>query len=136
MLNTVSLHDTLEPFTLGHSEHVDHLVLVEHRVDLHFFLKVVIGEVHLLLGRTSVDLDLEHVVLLLSQLGESLHLSADNGAHHGTVLSDSVQGHIDGFLFLFVFLGIFGEGFFLGVHPVLVESSHGVSVEFLGPDSG
>jgi len=76
------------------------------------------------------------VVLFLSELGEGLHLGGHNGADNSAVFSDSVQRHVDGFSFLLVFFGVFGKGFFLRAHPVLVESSHSVFVQFLGPDGG
>jgi hypothetical protein len=134
MLDAVSLNHTLETFTLGNTNNINHFVLIEDGVNLDFLFEMAIGEINLLGGGSSVNLDFEDVILLLSQLGEGLHLGGNNSSDHSAVLSNSVEIDINGFFLLFVLLGVFGESFLLGIHPVLVESSHGVSVQLLGPD--
>lgn len=58
-----------------------------------------------------------------------------NSSDNGAVSSNSVERNFNGVFFLFVLLGVFGESFSLGIHPVFVKSSHSVSVQSLGPDS-
>lgn len=107
MLNAPSLDDSLESVSLGDSDNVDHLVGVENGINLHFLFKQVVAEINLLLYASSVDLNLEDVVLLLSHIGEQLHLGGTDGSHNGTVFSNSVERNFDGIFLLFVFLGVF-----------------------------
>jgi hypothetical protein len=66
MFDTPSLNDTLETFTLGDTDNIDHFVLVENGINFDFFFEVSLGEVNLLSGSSSVNLDFEDVILLLS----------------------------------------------------------------------
>lgn len=135
MSGSPSVHDTLESVTLSDTDDIDNLVLSEHVVDSDLLLEETVGEVDLISGSLStVDLDFEDVVLLLSEVGEVV-LGVGNGSHDGGVLFDSVE--LD-----FNFLGVLGlsliarEGFLLGLNPVLVEPAEGSLVEVVGPDSG
>lgn len=135
MSGSPSVHDTLESVTLSDTDDIDNLVLSEHVVDSDLLLEETVGEVDLISGSLStVDLDFEDVVLLLSEIGEVV-LGVGNGSHDGGVLFDSVE--LD-----FNFLGVLGlsliarEGFLLGLNPVLVEPAEGSLVEVVGPDSG
>jgi len=129
MFNTPSFNDTLESFTFSHTNHIDHFVLVEHRVHLNFFFEVIVGKVNLLGSRSTVNLDFEHVIFLLSVLGKtSSHLSGADSSNHSTVFSNSVHGHFNGFFLFFVFFGIFRESFLFRAHPIFVESSLGIFV--------
>ena len=136
VLNAPTFNNTLETFTLGDTDDIDHFVLSENGVNFNFLFEVVVGEVNLLGDRSTVNLNFEHVVLLLAELGESLHLGRANSADHGTVFLNSVQIHFKGFFLVVVLLGVLGEGFLLGVHPVLVKSTESIAVKFLGPNSG
>lgn len=136
VLNAPSLDDALETLTAGNTDDIDHFVLVEDGVDLNFLFEVVVGKVNLLGDGATVDLDFEDVVLLLAELGEGLKLGGADSTDDGTVLLNSVQIHFEGLFLVVILLGVLGEGFLLGVHPVLVEATEGVLVEFLGPDGG
>lgn len=134
MPDSPSVHDTLESVTLGDSNNIDNLVLSEDVIDSDLLLEEAVGEVDLISSSLStIDLDFEDVVLLLSEVGEVV-LSVGNSSHDGGVLFDSVE--LD-----FNFLGILGlsliarEGFLLGLNPVLVEPAEGSLVEMVGPDS-
>jgi hypothetical protein len=81
-------------------------------------------------------LHFENVVLLLSEVLQEFELGGTDNSYDGAVFFESLKSDFNGFLFLFVFLGVFGESFFLTVEPVFVESSESVFVEFLSPDSG
>lgn len=132
-----SLHDSGETFALGDTDDVDELILAEDLVDLDFLLEVLEGEVDFLGDvLSSVDLDFEDVVPLLSEVLEEAHLGVGDGSHHCAVLLDSVElgGGLLGVLGDFGL--VVGEGFLLGVVPVLVESPECALVEVLGPDGG
>jgi len=81
-------------------------------------------------------LHFENVVLLLSEVLQEFELGGTDNSYDRAVFFESLKSDFNGFLFLFVFLGVFGESFFLTVEPVFVESSESVFVEFLSPDSG
>jgi len=132
-----SLGDSGEPFTLGDSDNVDHLVLFEELRDLDFFFKESFGEVELLLDvLATVDLDFEDVGLLLAEV-ELVHLSVGDDTDDLAVFLDSVES---GFNVVGSFFGeelhVFGEAFLLGAHPVLVETSLDFLGQMLGPDGG
>ena len=137
MSNTPSLHDTGESVTLGDTNDVKNVVLTEDVVDSDFLFEQSLDESDLISdGFSSVDLDFEDVILLLSQVLEEVVLSVYNCSHNGGVLSDSVELNVNKFGF---FAGgglISGESFLFGVNPVLVEPSDGSLVEVVSPDGG
>lgn len=92
MSNTPSLHDTSETFTLGDTDDVEELVLLEDGVNSDLLLEERVDKVDLVSGGLStVDLDLEDVVLLLAEVLHEVVLGVDDGSHDGAVLSDSVE---------------------------------------------
>ena len=137
MSYTPSGHDTLESVTFSDTNNVKNVVLTEDVIDSDFLLEESLDERNFISnGLSSVNLDFEDVVLLLSQVLKEVVLSVDDSSNWGSVFSDSVE-------FNFQFLGLFGnswlvagESFLLGVNPVLVESSEGSLVEVVSPDSG
>lgn len=67
VFNTESFDDSLEPFTLGDSQDIQHFVRLEDRVHSHFFFEKTEGPVNFFSNRvSSVHLDLHDVVFLLS----------------------------------------------------------------------
>jgi hypothetical protein len=133
MFNTPSFNDTLESFTLSDTDDVHHFVVVENGVNFDFFLEITISEIDLLGSGTTINLDFENVVLLLSQLREGLHLSGTDSSNNSAVFFYSVQLDINRFFLFFVFLRIFRESFLFRDHPILIESSQSILVQFLGP---
>lgn len=89
----------------------------------------------LLVNGTTINLDFENVVLLLSQV-QLVHLSMDNDSHDGAVLSHSVKLELEVLGVLSDLLVVLGEGLLLGVHPILVESSEGILSQLGSPDGG
>lgn len=65
LLGTPTGGDTLETVTLGDSDDIDHLVLLEDAVDGHLLLEETVAEVDLVGDGATVDLDLHEVGLLL-----------------------------------------------------------------------
>lgn len=136
MSGSESFHDTSETFTLGDTNDVDQFVLAEHLVDSDFLFEVLVGESDFLSNIFStVDLDFEDIVLLLTEVSHQLHLGVSNDSDRSTVLFDSVELGLHSLRVLGVLRLIVGESFSLGVHPVLVESSKSSLVEMLSPDS-
>lgn len=136
MTDAPSFHDAGESLALGDTDNVEKFVLLEDRVDSDFLFEEGVGEGDLLGGGlSSVDLDFEDVVLLLSEVAHEVVLSVDDSSDNGTVFFNSVELHLH-------LLGVLGlglvsaEGFLLGVDPVLVESSESALVEVVGPNSG
>jgi len=136
--NTESLDDTGGSLTTGHTNSVDHLVLIEDLTNRDFTFELLEGPIDLLSDGATVDLDFEEVSLALAEvkLGE---LSADEDTDDLAVLLDSLKITLDGVLglgILFVSLGVLGEGLLLGVLPVLVEAALELNREVLSVDGG
>jgi hypothetical protein len=68
MLNTVSLDDTAGSVTSGDTDDIDHFVLVEDRISSNFLFEESIGKIDLIGGLSSVNLNFDDVVLLLSEV--------------------------------------------------------------------
>ena len=135
MADTPSLHDTGEPFSLGDTDDINHFILVEDLVNPDFLFKVLVGEVDLLRDAlATVDLDFKDVILLLSVILHQVHLSMGDDSDSCAIFADSVELSPNLLSVLGHFRLIVSEGFPLGVHPVLVESSHSSLVQMLGPD--
>lgn len=128
MFNAPSFDDTLESFTFGDTDDVHHFVIIENGINFDFLFEITISEIDLLGSGTTINLDFENVILLLSQLREGFHLSRTDSSNNSTIFFDSVQLDINGFFLFFVFLGIFRESFLLRDHPVLIESSQSILV--------
>jgi len=134
LLGSESAGDTFVTLTLGNTEDIDHLILVNNLGNSDFLLEVLSGEVNLLGDGSTVDLDFEDVSLLLSKV-KLVHLSVDDNSDDLTVFLDSVELAGD-VLFIAPFLNVLGESLLLGVHPVFIESSLELSGQVLGPDGG
>lgn len=135
MFHTVPLHDTGYSLTLGDSNDINLFVLVEHLVDRDLLLQQVLGVVHLLLNRTSIDLDLEDVVLLLPEV-QLVELSVRNDTYDGTILLYTSELDLQVLGVLRVLLLVLREGLLLGIQPVLVEPPERVLAQFVGPHGG
>lgn len=129
---------TFESVTLGDTNDVDHLILLEDGADGHALLKEVLGEGKLV-GDTAaaVDLDLHDVGLLLAKV-ELVDLGVGNHTDDVSVVSKLLEGGIT-LLLAGVgakVLGVLGESFFLGSIPVLVEATLDGIGKVLSKDSG
>lgn len=134
--NTPSLDHTSVSLTLGNTDHIKDLVLTEDVVNSDLLFEVGVSEIDLLSnGLSTVDLDFEDVVLLLSEVLEEVVLSVDNGSHNSAVLLDSVELDFNSLGILGRFSLVVAESFSLGVNPVLVEPSKSALVEVVSPDS-
>jgi len=66
MFNSKSFDDTLESFTFGYSQNIDHLILLNNWVNSNFFFEKSESEVNFISGRSSINLDFTNVIFLLS----------------------------------------------------------------------
>lgn len=136
LLGVPSAGDTVVTSTLGDTDNVDHLGLVEDGVDGDLLFEVVGSPVDLLGDVVStVDLDFDDVSLLLSKR-KTLHLGVADGSDGLGVLLDHGDVSLDGLLAILRLpsLGSLGECLLLGVVPASVESSLGLVGDVVGPD--
>lgn len=135
MLDAVSLDDALGSLTTSDTNDIDVFVLCEYLIDGDLLLEQVPCELHLLFGSASVHLDLEDVVLLLSEV-QSIHISVNDGSNDRAVFDNSLELKVLVLCALGQLGVVLGEGLLLGIHPVLVESPEGVLGELGGPNGG
>ena len=138
-LDVEALDHTLGALTLGDTDDIDALALLEDAADADLLLELAVGPLDLVLDGATVNLDLHDVSLVLTE-GKLADLSGADHADNSGVLGDAVD------IALHVLLGalvglvlavdVLGESLLLGVHPVLVESALHVIVHVLGPDGG
>jgi len=133
-LGSESGGDTFVSLTLGNTEDVNHLILVDNLGDSDFLFEVLSGEVDLLGNVSTVDLDFEDMSSLLSNV-ELIQLGVDDNSDDLAVFLDSVKLAGD-VLLVGPFLSVLGESLLLGVHPVFIKSSLELGGQVLGPDGG
>jgi hypothetical protein len=134
LLGSPSAGDTGEAVTLGNSNNIDHLILLEDSAYLDWLLKETVGEINLVSDATSIDLDLHQVGLLLLKRGHA-DLGMSKDTDNGAVLLDTFELAGDrGARILRVLLGVLGEGLLLALIPVLVESTLDLIAKMLCPD--
>lgn len=136
LLGAPTSGDTRETVTLGDGDDVDHLVLLEDRVNRDGLLEKAVAELDLVGDGAAVDLDLHKVGLLLLE-GRLADLGVRKDADDGAVLLDALELAGDGrAAVLGVLLGVLGEGLLLALVPVLVEAALDLVAQVLSPDSG
>ena len=136
LLGTPTVSSTLESVTLGNTNDVDTLVLLEDRADLNGLLEQSVSELNLVSHRSTVDLDLHEVSLLLAKTGLA-NLGVRKDTDNGAVLPDTLELTGDGLAtVLGVLLGVLGEGLLLAAVPVLVEAALDLVGEMGRPDGG
>ena len=138
-LDIEALHHTLSALTLGDTNDIDALALLEDAADADLLLELAVGPLDLVRDGATVNLDLHDVSLVLTE-GKLADLSCANDADNSGVLGDTVD------IALHVLLGalvrlvlavdVLGVSLLLGAHPVLVEAALHVVVHVLGPDGG
>ena len=107
MLDTESLDNTSETFTLGNSDNVDHLVFSEEGVNADFLFEKALSEVDLVGNGTTVNLDFEDLVFLLTEV-ELVEIGMGNDSNDRAVLLDSLEEKVLSFLVEVLF--VMGEG--------------------------
>jgi hypothetical protein len=136
LLGTPTVGDTLKSVTLGHSDDVNILILLEDRGNLDGLLEELVAEVNLVRDRATVELDLHEVSLLLGETGLA-DLSVGEDTDDSAVLADALELASNRLAtILSVLLGVAGEGLLLGAVPVLVEATLDLIGKVIGPDRG
>lgn len=136
LLGTPTGSNAVEAMTLSDTDDIDHLILLEDRINGDRLLEQVTSEIDLVGDGAAVDLDLHEVGLLLLERGGA-DLGVGEDADDGAVLLDALELAGDGgTVVLGVGLGVAGEGLLLGLVPVLVEAALDLIGQVLGPDGG
>ena len=133
LLGTPTGGNTVETVTLGNSNNVDNLVLLEDGVDAEGLLEESLAEGDLVGNGATVDLDLHEVGLLLLERGLA-DLGVGEHTDDGAVLLDTLKLAGDGGgASLGVLLGVLGESLLLALVPVLVEATLQFVTQMLSP---
>lgn len=134
LLGTPSARDALEAMTFGDRNAVDHLILFEDRPNVDRLLEETFAEVDFVRYRSSVDLDLHQMSLLLLERCLA-NLGVRQDTDNRAILLDTFEFSVDGLArALGVLFGVLGEGLLLGFVPVLIEATFELVAEMLGPD--
>ena len=136
LLGSPSACNTGETVTLGDSDNINNLILLEDRVDANWLLEETVSEGNLVSNATSVDLNLHQMSLLLLKRSEA-DLGVGENTDNSAVLLDALELAGDGLAAaLGVLLGVLGESLLLALVPVLVEAALDLVAQVLGPDGG
>jgi len=136
LLGTPTGSDTVVTVTLGDGNDINHLILLEDRVDTDGLLEEAVAKGNLVSNGATVYLDLHKVGLLL--LERSLaDLGVGEDTDDSAVFLDALELAGDrGAAVLGVLLGVLGEGLLLALVPVLVESALDLVAQVLSPNGG
>jgi len=132
--NTPTSDDTVNTATLGNTDDIDHLVLLEDGVNLDFLLEQALAEVDLIGDGATVNLDLLNVSLQLTDLDLG-HLGVADQTDDLAVILGALDlgGHL---VVGLVLSQVLGESFLLGLVPVLVEATLELIGQGTSPDGG
>mmetsp|Transcript_2384 Transcript_2384/g.5147 ORF Transcript_2384/g.5147 Transcript_2384/m.5147 type:complete len:393 (-) Transcript_2384:57-1235(-) len=134
--NAPASDDASVAVALGGTEDVDALALVEHGLHVDGLLQKAAREVDLGSGiGTAVDLDLEHVSLLLAKV-QVLDVGVSDDADAGAVRLHAGKLALELGGVLSPLLGVLGERLLLAGVPVRVEAAAALLVQVLGPHGG
>jgi len=136
-LDIESADDTHGTVTLGDTDAIDALALLEDLTNADLLLELAVSPVDLSGDVATVNLDLKKVSLVLTE-SELADLRGAENADDGGVFLNALKitgvMSLAGLLGLVLPVDVLGESLLLGVHPVLVEATLDVVVEVLGPD--
>jgi len=111
MFNTISLDHTSNSLTLGNTNHVDVLILLEHLINSNFLLQQSFGIIYLLFNCSTINLDFENVILLLSEV-QFVHLGVSNNSNNLAIFDNSLELNLD-VLAILILLGMLSESLLL-----------------------
>jgi len=112
VLDTESLDGSASSFTFSDTDDVDVLVLLEDLIDLDFLFEEFVAEVNFLSDCSTIDLNFEDVVLLLSEV-QFIELGVSDDSDDCAIFLDSVELDLDRLRVFSDFLLIFREGLLL-----------------------
>lgn len=127
--------DTLETFSLGDGDAVNHLVLSKDLRDWNGLFQVLLDPLDLVLNGTAIQLDFHDVGLLLALLDQA-DLRMDDDADVLAVADHFLKVVLDGLLAEIIgpLLAGLCESLLLARVPVLVETTTALFGQMLGPD--
>jgi len=102
--------------TLGDSNNINHLILLEDGADLNWLLEQTLSESNLVLNATTVNLNLHQMGLLLLKRGLA-DLGVSENTDDSAVLADALELTLDITRLVGVLLGVFGERLLLRLVP-------------------
>lgn len=116
--------DTLETFTLGNTNAIDHFVLAEDIADGDGLFQMFLNPLNLIFNGTTVQLDFHNMSLLLALLDQT-DLSVSNNADDLAVTEHLTEIVFNALLaqIIIPFLAGLGESFSFRFVPVLVETT-------------
>jgi len=94
LLNTESLDNSDETVATSNTDSVATLIVLEDLAELDLLLEAAVGEFDLLGNIATVDLNLQNVGLVLTEL-EQTHLGGNENAHDTAVLLDAFKITLD-----------------------------------------
>ena len=136
LLGSPTVGDTLETVALGDGNNIDVLVLLEDGRDADGLLEETLSELDLVGNRSTVDLDLHEVRLLLLQASLP-DLGVGEDTDDSAVLADTLEFTGNGLAaILSMLLRVASESLLLRPVPVLVEATLDFIRQMRSPDSG
>mmetsp|Transcript_38214 Transcript_38214/g.151315 ORF Transcript_38214/g.151315 Transcript_38214/m.151315 type:complete len:325 (-) Transcript_38214:86-1060(-) len=123
-------NNTLVTLSLRYPDRVDHLVLIENIHDIDSLLEQTSAKIHLIGHRPSIDLDLNDICLLLTEV-ELSHLRMSNDSHNRAVLLNHINIGLVVTSLTIHGLGVILESLLLRQMPILVEPSDDLIVQML-----
>ena len=133
--DTPTSGNTLVTATLGNSDNINILVLVENRVDGDLLFEQTLGKRDLSGSISSIDLDFHDVSLLQTKV-KLLDLGVGDNADSRAKLADAVEFSFNILATILVLGSILGVSLFLTLEPILVAPTLEFFIQMLGEDSG
>lgn len=122
-LGAPTVSNTLETVTLGNSDNVDNIILLEHGADVDRLLEQAMCKLDLVSDGATVDLNFHEVGFLLAEAGLA-DLGVCKDTDDGAVFTNALELANSGLApILCMFLCVASEGLLLGTVPVLVEAT-------------
>jgi len=94
VLDSESFDGSASSFTFSDTDNIDVLILLEDLVDFNFLFKEFVAEVNFLSDGSTIDLNFEDVILLLSEV-QFIELGVSNNSDDCAIFLDSVELDLD-----------------------------------------
>lgn len=134
-LRTPTMSNALESVTLRYSDNIHGFVLREHILEVYWLLEQSLGVGNLVCDRSSVELNLHDLCLLLVDACEMM-LVVGEDTDDGAIFANPLDLLCDRLVVFCGFLGIFSERLLLAAVPIAVESPLEIVRQVIRPDGG
>lgn len=94
VLDSESFDGSASSFTFSDTDNIDVLILLEDLVDFNFLFEEFVAEVNFLSDGSTIDLNFEDVILLLSEV-QFIELGVSNNSDDCAIFFDSVELDLD-----------------------------------------